>query len=161
MLTCRWIEFLLRILPLNLWRGFLVRSHVDKCPRCQAKLLSQDEARSLMVTEEDTGIQVDLWPRISGAVKRQGRRSAPLLLMRRRWGFSLAGAIVVVMAGIWILFNSFQGNVNPVEYAQEGFQIQYIKVRNQPAQAFHYQPADSKMIFVWAETEIKEEGYYE
>ena len=161
MLTCRWIEFLLGILPLNLWRDFLIRSHVDRCPRCQAKLLNQDEARSLMITEEDTGVQVDLWPRISGAVKRQNRTGVPLLMMRRKWGYGLAGVLVVVMVGIWLLTNSFQGDLSPVEYTQTGFQIQYIKVRNQPAQVFHFQPADSHMIFVWAETEIKEEGYYE
>ena len=161
MRTCGWVEFLMRVLPFNLWRDYLIRSHVENCPHCQAGLLNRQEARSLMITEDDIGARINLWPKVRGEIQKQNPDRFPLLMMRRRWRYGLAGALLVFLVGVWLFTPLFREKGGPVEYAQKGFQIQYIKVGNRPARTFQFQPANSDMIFVWAEKESTEEGYYD
>jgi hypothetical protein len=78
--------------------------------------------------------------------------------MRRKWWYSLAGALTVILAGALIYLGVDHRKSGTEIHNPESFCIQYIKVNDQPAQAFLFQPKDSDMIFVWAEKKSYKES---
>ncbi len=159
MFKCKTVEFLFRFLPFQYGRGFLIRRHMEKCPRCQERLASMEEVKRLLVAEENIAAKIDLWPAFKGKIEQaKGGKSPPLLLMRRKWGFRLAGALTVILAGALIYLGVDHRKSGTEINNPESFCIQYIKVNDQPAQAFLFQPKDSDMVFVWAEKKSYKES---
>ncbi|MGZ5496031.1 MAG: hypothetical protein ACXWFO_04680, partial [Candidatus Aminicenantales bacterium] len=66
MASCKTVERLYDALPLRAFRDWLIRVHMERCPRCQARLLSLDEAKSLIVGPGEVGGTEALWHRIAG-----------------------------------------------------------------------------------------------
>ncbi|MCK4336993.1 MAG: hypothetical protein KAX11_03550 [Candidatus Aminicenantes bacterium] len=100
--------------------------------------------KRLLVSEENIAAKIDKMP--------------PLLLMRRKWRYSLAGAMTVILAGALIYLGVDHKKSGTEISNPESFRIQYIKVNDQPAQAFLFQPKDSDMVFVWAEKNLHKES---
>ena len=103
---CRTVERLYAALPLRPFRDWLIRTHMDRCPRCQERLLSREEARSLLVRPGQTGDAAALWRRIS----EEAGRPAPAPKAkgsggRLAWQWAAASAMAAVLAltGFWLL----------------------------------------------------------
>jgi len=77
------------------------------------------------------------------------------------WGYAAAGALALLASGIFIFYSSFHHNQNNYSVPSKGLQIQYIKVHDQPAHTFYYQPPGSDYIFLWAEKNQPKEIPYE
>ncbi|MGZ8841970.1 MAG: hypothetical protein ACXW2M_10435, partial [Candidatus Aminicenantales bacterium] len=60
---CKTVDILYAALPLRRVRDWLIRIHMERCPRCQARLLSRDEAKSLLVGPGEVGGTEALWHR--------------------------------------------------------------------------------------------------
>jgi len=146
---CRIADRLYDALPVRPLRDWLIRGHVEKCPRCQARLLSRDEAKSLLVGPAEAGSPEALWRRIAGAAGRAaavpGTRpaGAPLIW---RWAPVTAMAAAVALTGFWLLREIDRPGAAPADR----FQIDYVKVGGVPAQTFVYQPQGTDTVFVWA-----------
>jgi len=151
---CKTVDRLYAALPLRPFRDWLIRVHMDRCPRCQARLLSRDEAKSLLVGPDQAGNPEAIWRRISyeaGKVAsvpetRPGRGS-----LSWRWASIAVMAAAVALTGFWLLRElgrpGFEANAVP---PGDRFQIDYVNVGGAPAQTFVYQPRGTDTVFVWA-----------
>jgi hypothetical protein len=153
---CRTVEALYAALPLRPFRDWLIRVHMDRCPGCQRRLLSREEARILLVGPEQAGSVDALWRRIAG----EAGRVAPAAPPRGRggrlawqWAAVTALALVVALAGFWLLRESAGGPGFEARAAAppDRFEIAYIRVGGEPAQTFVYQPLGTDTVFVWAQ----------
>lgn len=151
---CRTVDVLYGALPLRPFRDWLIRVHMERCPRCQARLLSRDEAKSLLVGPDQVGDAGGLWRRISregGRVSSVGGLKPARGLLSLRWAGAVALAAVVALAGFWLLREIDRSgfDANAVASA-ERFEIDYIRVGGAPARTFVYQPQGTDTVFVWA-----------
>jgi hypothetical protein len=152
MVSCKIVNALYAAVPSRLFRDFLIRTHLEKCEVCQARLVSRREAEALFVKPEQVGATGDLWPRINRravpeAAVPQRRRAG----LRWEWAAGAATFLVLAAASLWLL-RDVQTVAVRADYARpaDRFEINYINVGGAPAQAYIYQPAGSDMIIVWA-----------
>ena len=154
MASCKTVERLYAALPLRPFRDWLIRAHMEGCPGCQGRLLSRDEARSLLVGPDQAGNPGDLWRRIAEEAARaasvpEARPAAASLLWR--WASVTAMAATVVLAGFWLLREAGGPSFDANGIVPPGrFEIEYVRVGGAPAQTFVYQPQGTDTVFVWA-----------
>lgn len=155
MASCRRIEFLYRAIPLRLWRGWLVRRHIETCPACQARMASREEVRRFMARPEGYRDVSGMWARLEQElVRAKDRTETGFPPARARWQFALGLLAFCAAVGItfWLLGDVRSAGPGPrISGASERFTLDYVRVGGEPAQAFVYQPSGSKMVFVWAE----------
>jgi hypothetical protein len=151
---CRTVDRLYAAVPLRPFRDWLIRVHMDRCPRCQARLLSRDEAKSLLVAPEQVGGPEALWRRIA----REAGRARPVPAMRPsgaslafRWASVASLAAAVALTGFWLLREIERPGAGTGAAAPaERFEIAYINVGGAPAQTFVYRPRGTDTVLVWA-----------
>jgi hypothetical protein len=148
------VDVLYAVLPLRPIRAFLIRSHMENCPSCQARLLSRAEAGKLFVASDRVGMPEALWERIS---PQEGRGTsvpeAPPVPAGTgwRWVAAVGAAAVVAVTGFWLLREVEKPGFGPgFVGAADRFQIDYVNVGGAPAQTFVYQPQGTDTVFVWA-----------
>jgi hypothetical protein len=156
MLRCKTVEFLFDALPIGVWRAFLIRRHIDACSACQKKILSLEEARSLLVGPMDPAEWAGLKLRLRSRTINDAADRVPAGYGKpaKLWQWASGAAIVLVLAaaGFWLLRETekevpIAGRIRP----PERFELDYIRVGGQPAGAYIYQPQGADMIIVWAE----------
>ena len=151
MFRCKVYNFLLSIFPFNSWKDFLIRSHIQKCEGCMSQMASREEARALIIQESDVENFRDLWPSIKTGVAEKKTEKKATYSINRRWVFAAASVVSVILAG-FLLFTTISQNGAPLDQEGEArFKINSIRVGDEPATPFLYQPKDSDMILVWAE----------
>ena len=156
MLRCKTVKFLFDALPIGVWRAFLIRRHIDACPACRKKILSLEEARSLLVgpmdPDEWTGLKLRLRSRTANDAADRAITGYGNPAKLWRWASSAAMLLVLAVAGFWLLRQA--GKEVPVAdriRSPERFELDYIRVGGQPAGAYIYQPQGADIIIVWAE----------
>jgi len=156
----RIIDFVCRILPFHSWKDRLLHGHVENCPACRERLVSREDARRILVQVEEIGGLERLWPSIENILasddKKARETSLPRPAIVKMW--RLAAGLAVLLAAValnfWLLQKPRQDNLasgagaNPAEVEQ--VQIRYVRIENEPAQTFIFQPRDSNIIIVWA-----------
>ena len=151
---CSIVNILYEALPLKRFRDWLIRTHIERCPRCQARLLSRDEALSLLVQPAELGGAGDLWRKISARAVPAGpvREISPARgALIWRWAAVTAMAAVMALAGFWLLRQVERPGLDGLQMAAaERFELGYVKVGGAPAQTFVYQPQGTDTVFVWA-----------
>ena len=151
MLRCKTVILLLSLFPFKFWQGFLVRSHVQKCKRCMSRVASRDEAKALIVRQKNLADIRDIWPAIkTGIIEPKPERKGQFSF-HRKWAVAAVCIVAICIAGILIL-NFFPKNGPLLDQEGEArFRINSIRVGDEPATPYVYQPKDSDMILVWAE----------
>lgn len=151
---CRIADRLYDALPVRPLRDWLIRGHVEKCPRCQARLLSREEAKSLLVGPDQVGPADALWTRISSEAACRaalaGRAPARAGLVWR-WAAATTLAAALAVSGFWLLRKVESPELTMASASINRFQIDYIRVGGAPARAFVYQPQGTDTVFVWAQ----------
>lgn len=158
MASCKLVNFLYDAIPVRIVRDHLLRSHIEGCARCQAALLSREEARALFVKPEDAGVTEETWRKVSEAesgaagsagahIDRRGR-----WMLRWQWAAGAVVLIVAAVAGFWLLDGIGRTGPGPLASTPpaDRFEIKYVNIGGEPAQTFIYQPQGSETIFVWA-----------
>ena len=154
MLHCKIVTFLLSIVPFKFWQSFLIRSHIEKCEFCMSRVASRDEAKALIIQQDDVGNFRDLWPAIKSGVVEKKPEMKAAFFSHWRWAFAAASIVVVMLAG-FLFYTILSQNGTLLEQEGEArFQINSIRVGDEPATPFVYQPKDSDMILVWAEKSL-------
>ena len=132
----------------------VVAAHCEKCQSCRARLAGREEARGLLTGEGAAALSESLRERIvRAAVGAAGgaAQAAPRPAVRpaglRAWALTVAAAVVIISAGLWLWRQAGPGTPAPAER----FEIDRVKVRGGAATAYIYQPRGSDTIFVWAE----------
>jgi hypothetical protein len=152
MALCKIVNALYSIIPFRFFRDFLIRTHMERCGDCQARLVSRREAAALFIKPEDVGTVGDWWRKID---RRAGRETAvpekgPSGL-RWEWAAGAATFLVLAAAGFWLLRNVQTASVRAdLVRPADRFEISYINVGGAPAQTFIFRPQGSDTIFVWA-----------
>ncbi len=155
MFSCRTVGFLYRILPLKIWRGFLILRHIENCAACQADLASRDEVRTVLIKAGDFASPARLWPRVSRALA----PASPGRLCRKpvsrrltwRWAMGFAGLMIVLVSALWLAKSRRVEGIRVPGDGSPGFQILSISIGGVPAQSYVFKPLDSDLIVVWAE----------
>ena len=155
MFPCKTVELLYALVPLKPWRGFLLRRHIESCARCLAGLVSREEAGSLLVQEKAVESSGALWPKVEAALleetrkeKAQGRAVRPDI--RRRWGWAVATACLGAVLVSLVFLRDFRTGPVSAGAVPARFELDYVRVGGQTADAVVYQPQGSDMIIVWA-----------
>ena len=151
MSRCKVVHFFISVVPLKFLQSYLIRSHIQHCEQCMNQLASQDEVKALIIQQDDVADFKALWPAIkSGVVEKKAEREKRDF-SRRGWAFAAAGIVAVLLAGFLFYTVLFQNGMFPEPEGEARFQINSIRVGDEPATPFVYQPKDSDMIMVWAE----------
>lgn len=149
MIRCKLINFLFRVLPFRAFQGILIKHHFEKCPNCQNSLVKAEEARLFLEKEEKVREMISLWPGISEKLcEGSGEKVRTSFFPKWRWAISAAGLMIFILTGFLYLNRP---SSLAVASEQDQFQINYIKVEEQPAGTYVFESQDSEMIIVWAE----------
>lgn len=153
MFQCKVIDFLIKSFPLKIWQDFLIRHHIEKCPACQEKYASLEEANLFLIQESEVGDIEGLWPRIKPRLseERIRMRGLPRPQFRWAWASAAAGLVAALILGFWLYSIFTSKKALEEESLVERFQIKYIRVENKPAHAYVYWPQGTDMVIVWAE----------
>jgi hypothetical protein len=156
MASCKWAEFLYAAVPSRLFRDFLILHHMDRCERCQARLVELEAARALFVQPGDIKLSSRLYrslPEQSGDVldRRAGRSRR--FNARWEWAVGVATLFMTAVVSLWLL-RGIQavgpGDAAARTEAADRFEIDKLSVGGLPAQAYIYRLKGSDTIFVWA-----------
>jgi len=156
MSLCKMVELFYALIPWKPWQGWLIRLHIEKCPRCQAGLASREAVGPLLVQQRGVETGHHLWTGFESALReglgREGKRvrsARPLATQHWRWGVA-AGVVLVLIAG-FLLLKKFRPEVAASAAAVPArFELEYVRVGGLPANTVIYQPQGSDMIIVWA-----------
>jgi len=154
MFLCKFVYFWFSLFPFKPWQDFLVRAHIHKCLSCQDRVASLDEVKALLIHESDVQSSRDLWPDVKSAIIAKKPEKHAFLAGYRRWAFAAAGLMAILIAGS--LFYTVLVQDRGLTEQEEGvrFQINYLRIGDEPATPYLYQPKDSDMIIVWAEKSL-------
>lgn len=153
MFRCKIINFLFSSIPLNKWKDFLIRRHIQECPVCQKRYVSALEAKSLLIEESEIESVPDFWLGLESRLAEPEKKKKTFLRPNLAWAAASIVILVVIAASIWLYLASISGKRAVSEKQADRFQINYVTVRNEPARTYLYCPYDSRMIIVWAERE--------
>ena len=151
MFRCKVVNFLLSIFPFHFWQDFLIRSHVQKCEACMSQMANREEVKALIVQEADVGDFRDLWPAVKTGVAAKKPEKKAIISLYRRWAVAAASLVALFLAGFLFYSLLFRNGTFTEQEGEARFQINSIRVGDEPATPFLYQPKDSDMILVWAE----------
>jgi hypothetical protein len=156
MSVCRIVNLAYALVPLSAWRGFLIRRHVEKCARCQAVLAGRAESRALLASADGQKDGEHLWLKIRGQLGRGTASSSPFRRQadpRRawKWALGLAALLAAVAVNFWVLRGVRSVEISaPALSPPDRFDLKYVRIEGENANAFVYQPQNSDMILVWA-----------
>ena len=152
-MACKWVRFAYRVLPLPVWRAFLLDRHIDGCPSCQSVALGAAAMRSLGVTPADLLTEPPLSP---FSVQRRERPRA----LRRSWIYAMGVFLVagILWAAVVILRivppgTLAQGTIIELEAEDEPnvFAVIGATIGNEPARSVVFKPGQPGMTIVWFE----------
>lgn len=153
MFRCRMVNFFATIFPFKIWQDFLLQKHIQNCPACQENLASLEETKSLLILGEDVGGLEDLWPKVNAQLTKQKRKERFFQVPRWAWAVGAACLLIAIVLGLWFYQLAPPGKT-PEEDIISPFQIRYIRIYDEPARTYLFQPQDSNMIIIWAEKNI-------
>jgi hypothetical protein len=104
--------------------------------------------------QDDVKDYRELWPGIkSGILKRKPGEKAGIPLYRR-WGFAVSGILAILLVGFMFYALLMEKGTRSEQEGEARFRINSIRVGDEPATPFVYQPKDSDMILVWVEKSL-------
>jgi hypothetical protein len=116
-----------------------------------SRVASRDEIKTLIVQQDEVEDFRDLWPAVkSGIIEIEPERKAEFSLSRR-WAFAAACFVVVCIAGVMVISFLPKDRTLLDQEGESRFRINSIRVGDELATPFVYQPKDSDMILVWAD----------
>jgi anti-sigma factor RsiW len=164
----RWIEFFYRILPFYSWKDALIRGHVERCPDCGRRLATPDEARRALVQAGGVGDTERLRRAVANEIAgldpslvlTPGRKGKPetsgiaVSPAKTAWRWAAAaGGLFLAVFVTFALVRYFQSTPASGALAAPDsgqFQINYVRIADEPAQTFIFKPHDSDVVIVWA-----------
>jgi hypothetical protein len=142
------VDLLVRVLPVSVWQDFLIRRHVPGCAACSAKLAAREEAMALLVHERDLVSIKDFWPMVSRRLRSRVDRESHPTKPALRWASVAVGLLVVGLVSVWLIRSPVdEGSLG----SGEKLRIDYVRVGEEPARAYVFQPQDADVTLVWVE----------
>jgi hypothetical protein len=130
---------------------------MENCPNCQKTLISREDVQRITIQENQCGDSDSLWDGFEEKVRKAKSDKPQALNPLWRWAYGAAVVFVIGAVAIWFVLSP-QYRKSRIEESQNGhFKINYMRIENEPAQAYLFQPQDSHMIIVWAQKNIRGE----
>lgn len=161
-MTCTWFEILSRI-PFADLRLLLCRLHVNRCPRCRQASESGEASRTILVTAEQLPGDLNLWPRVQESIAglpSPVADSEVFLLPRRwswRWAYASCMAVLLLIAGFWIVFHERHSQPPPVPDAYRPTvqtRLYSAKIQDRPARVIRVQSRNPDRTIFWIAKDI-------
>jgi len=152
-MKCQWVRFGYKVLPLPVWRAFLLERHLDRCPICQGRILDDETIRTMGITADALQAELALWPVPSDRLEMRKLR----LGWRYAFGLSLAAALVWVAIEVSRFAPSpsalSKGAIREVEETDESqvFAVLTAEIGAEPARPVIFKPQQPGMTIVWFE----------
>ena len=142
------VQASIRLLPLRSGLSLHLRRHLEQCPECQGRMASIQEARAATVSRNELGQVRDFWPRFALSLKspRSGRSFETG--WHWSWALGLAGFLALAIVGLFIFAPSPSGEVLS---SGVKLRVNYVRMYEEPAQAFIFQTQEANSTFVWVE----------
>jgi len=157
------MDLFYRLTPFPSWKAGLLRGHIERCPECERRLASREEARRVLVQVRDVGDLDRLWPAISDRIRGirpsleadLGPARDGAVPLRAGWRFAAAAAgLALAVLLTFALVRFFRSpSISGGGIAQgetDQVQIHYVRIDNEPARTFIFKPYDSDVVIVWA-----------
>ena len=151
MYLCKITHFFFKVLPIRVWQDFLFRRHIRDCPSCQEEMVTAEEAKYLLIQEDEMNLTGSIWQAVKAGLGTAQRKKRYLYRPSWGWAAATAGILVIIGLGLWVLFSGFPTKVPVEQTLVERFQIKYLRIEDKPAKAYLYTVSEPKMVFVWAE----------
>jgi len=143
-----WVQVFIRILPFHAGLSSRLRRHLEQCPECRGRMADIREARAATVSTHDLGMVRDFWPRFAQGLDRplSGAYSRPKPGLI--WALGTAGLLALAIIGVFLFIPSA-----PTAILSSGvkLRINYVRMYEEPAQAFIFHTQDADSTFVWVE----------
>jgi len=157
MFRCKIFGYAFSLVPVKKWQDFLIRSHMERCLNCQKTLISIKDVQGITIQESQCWDSDSLWNDFEEKVREVKSDNQHVLRPRWNWAYGVALLLLLGVATIWFVLSP-QFRKTQIEESLSGhFRINYMRIENEPAQAYLFQPQDSHMIIVWAQKNISGE----
>jgi anti-sigma factor RsiW len=148
-----------RMIPVRTWRERLGR-HIDRCPACQARLASREDARRVLFRSGDAGRMDGFWASVRekiAAVTRlpaqaaAGRGEPALRRGAWRWATAALGLSAAALLTVGLVRYFAAGSGTSGRGPEKGFEIHYARIAGEPAETIIIRPPDEGTVIVWVE----------
>jgi hypothetical protein len=124
---------------------------IGKGERGDSRIASRDEVKDLIIQQDDVKDFRDFWPAVVSGISAKKAEGKTEVSFYRKWILAAASIGALILAG-FLFYAIFLKTGTLLEREGEaGFRIHSIRVGEEPATPFVFQPKDSDMILVWAE----------
>jgi hypothetical protein len=144
----RWVQLFIRLLPFGSGLSSRLRRHLERCPECLGRMADVREARAATVSKNDLGRLEDYWPRLALGLQHPEKREHSGLKLSWAWALGAAGLMALAIIGLF--FRVPPPNEEPLSSGVK-LRINYVRMYEQPAQAFIFHTQDANSTFVWVE----------
>lgn len=163
-LRCLLVDLSWQVIPIAAFRLWLLKSHLDGCPDCQARLADRQEVQRLF-PEPEARIVAGLVILAYGTGSEQAEDySANFKAAGKSWPVRLyagvtAALIIILLAGFGWYFGrqgagsraSFSNDTNETKIVSS-VSLGYVRSRGQPAATYIIRSGDPEMVIIWVET---------
>jgi hypothetical protein len=138
----------IKLLPFRSGLSSRLRRHLEQCPECQERMASIQEARAATVSRNELGQVKDFWPRFALSLKSPRAGESFGIGWRWSWALGLAGFLALAIVGLFFFAPS---SSREVLSSGVKLRVNYVRMYEEPAQAFIFQTQDANSTFVWVE----------
>ena len=147
--NCQRIKFLFKLIPLKSLQYALLQSHLLKCDTCLKDLADIDEAKSVTISKAELADIKNLRPRFVKDFEQRKQKKKVTLRPAWRWALGATTALALTFGLIFLATHS--PRKEDLDDIAVKLTIDYIKIYEEPAQAFIFQTQDASKTFVWVE----------
>jgi len=117
----------------------------------KSRVAGRDEVKAVIVQQDDVRDFGDIWPAVKAGILEKKPERKMEASFYRKWIFAAAGMAAVIFAGFFFYTILLKDRTGFRQEGEARFRINSIRVGDEPATPFVYQPKNSDIILVWAE----------
>lgn len=159
MVFCRLVEFLIDTIPVRAFQDSLVRHHVQRCRRCEDRLVDRVSARLCLAGEDRIADDPAFVRKVRARAAQKIVSEAPgrpPAYSPLRWAAAVAGLVLVVGLGLWLVLDRASDRGRAGAENAEIFRINYLNVDGAPADTLVIQPRESNLVIIWVDREFRD-----
>lgn len=159
---CSFYQFILRFIPLMSVKDWVIRHHVESCPRCSHELAMPSEISSLLLFLEKAHGAIFLWPKIKEKIVQEKMilatstarfKPSPQLRIKVVAGSVALAIFIMATVSFFLFIQPARQRISLKPSLPEAeLTIIHFRIKDKPAAPIIYQPYGSKLIFIWAES---------
>lgn len=159
-MKCKTFKFLYNVIPLNIFRSYLIKKHFSSCSSCSAELADEVEIEKMIISPGKASRDIDLWPGLKNdiiSLNRESRLKARRIPAGiRKWQLGLTGAVLLLMLILVpFILNRFDqdSGIDPetAGIVNREIEVKSLRIENRPVKSYYFQSKDTNKIIVWVQ----------